>query len=161
MAQLLCEFLSENLSNPLQNHWDVVGYRLPYKRPVNSKILVHQDIAEADNVCPGNQWILLYQVRTQPGGCLAYDGQLLRNGITQHLVGAKLIFRPARHRRRHPGQCLDNVVQPLAITPHRSRRIEGLSLGKHLRSDERLQSGLDSQIHVAAHQSGQLASHGQ
>ena len=45
-----------------------------------------------------------------------------------------------------------------SLKPLQSRRIDRLSLGEHLRPDERLQGRLDRQIDVPAH--GQFAGHG-
>ena len=72
--RLLREFHSDNPPDLVQKDRNMVAYRLPHEGPVDSKILVHQNVSEADNVCPGNQWILLCQFRTEPGGCLADDG---------------------------------------------------------------------------------------
>lgn len=103
---------------------------------------------------PGNCRVFLYQFRTEPRGCLADDGQLLSDGIPH-------ISSPANSSSVRPFTALatHSRASMMSWSLCRSRRIDRLCLGEHLRPDERLQGRLDGQIDVPADQCREFAGH--
>jgi hypothetical protein len=65
----------------------------PHERPVDSEIIVHQDISQGDDVSPGDFWMPSSDILAETPGGLANDCQALGNCKTHALVAKEFCLR--------------------------------------------------------------------
>ena len=120
MARLFDELATQDLRDLSAQDWGVIDRRLPDQRPIDAEVLVNQDVSQPHDVRPRHRVMPRREFGAEPRHRFADDRQLLSDGVAERFVGDEIGLRSSGYRFRNPVQRLQDIVQTLRITPHRS-----------------------------------------